>query len=153
MPSLNNPHLSVMYTFYLPLYQTSTIPVSVITILRMSVCCAFIGNVPKNWLLGCYYCLSSTLQHCRATASHQTYFEEIRQLFFRDEYSLLAEKWNAQRAQAVAHALLKVLYPLMEKELRAKLLTEAKEHVLQVSLSSVQYCVAMHLLAAHITRV
>ena len=68
----------------------------------------------------------------RATASHQTYFEEIRQLFYRDEYSLLAEKWNAQRAQAVAHALLKVLYPLMEKELRVKLLTEAKEHVLQV---------------------
>ena len=42
------------------------------------------------------------------------------------------EKWNAQRAQAVAHALLKVLYPLMEKEMRNKLLLEAKEHVLQV---------------------
>lgn len=65
-------------------------------------------------------------------SSHQTYFEEIRQLFYRDEYSLLAEKWNAQRAQAVAHALLKVLYPLMEKEVRSKLLTEAKEHILQV---------------------
>lgn len=61
----------------------------------------------------------------------QTYFEEIRQLFYRDEFSLLVEKWNAQRAQAVAHALLKVLYPLMEKELRNKLLAEAKEHVLQ----------------------
>lgn len=43
------------------------------------------------------------------------------------------EKWNAQRAKAVAHALLKVLYPLMVKELRIKLLDEAKEHVLQVS--------------------
>lgn len=42
------------------------------------------------------------------------------------------EKWNAQRAKAVAHALLKVLYPLMVKELRTKLLEEAKEHVLQV---------------------
>jgi len=42
------------------------------------------------------------------------------------------EKWNAQRAQAVAHALLKVLYPQMEKELRTKLLQEAKDHVLQV---------------------
>ena len=50
----------------------------------------------------------------------------------QDEFSLLVEKWNAQRAQAVAHALLKVLYPLMEKELRGKLLREAKEHVLQV---------------------
>ncbi len=45
---------------------------------------------------------------------------------------MLVEKWNAQRAKAVAHALLKVLYPLMVKELRIKLLDEAKEHVLQV---------------------
>ena len=52
----------------------------------------------------------------------------------QDEFSLLVEKWNAQRAKAVAHALLKVLYPLMVKELRIKLLDEAKEHVLQVSL-------------------
>ena len=52
---------------------------------------------------------------------------------FQDEFSLLVEKWNAQRAKAVAHALLKVLYPLMVKELRIKLLDEAKEHVLQVS--------------------
>ena len=33
----------------------------------------------------------------------------------------------------MAHALLKVLYPQMEKELKNKLLIEAKEHVLQVS--------------------
>ena len=51
----------------------------------------------------------------------------------QDEFSLLVEKWNAQRAQAVAHALLKVLYPQMEKELKTKLLTEAKDHVLQVN--------------------
>jgi len=50
----------------------------------------------------------------------------------QDEYSMLVEKWNAQRAKAVAHALLKVLYPLMAKELRLELLKEAKEHVLQV---------------------
>ncbi len=62
---------------------------------------------------------------------YQTYFEEIRQLFYRDEFSLLVEKWNAQRAQAVASALLKVLYPIMEKELKTKLLMEARDHVLQ----------------------
>ena len=45
---------------------------------------------------------------------------------------MLVEKWNAQRAQSVAQALMKFLYPQMEKELRVKLLTEAKEHVLQV---------------------
>ncbi|XP_019848744.1 PREDICTED: transcription elongation factor SPT6-like [Amphimedon queenslandica] len=60
-----------------------------------------------------------------------TFLEEIRILFYRDEFSLLVEKWNAQRAQSVAQCLMKVLYPQMEKELRAKLLAEAKEHVLQ----------------------
>ena len=45
---------------------------------------------------------------------------------------MLVEKWNAQRAQAVAHALLKVLYPQMEKEIRMKLLQESKEYVIQV---------------------
>ena len=42
------------------------------------------------------------------------------------------EKWNAQRAQAVYSALVKFLYPLMQKELHTKLLIEAKEHVLRV---------------------
>ncbi|CAI8018492.1 Transcription elongation factor SPT6 [Geodia barretti] len=61
----------------------------------------------------------------------QSYFEEIRQLFYRDEFSRLVEKWNAQRAQAVYSALVKFLYPLMQKELYTKLLIEAKEHVLR----------------------
>ena len=51
----------------------------------------------------------------------------------QDEFSLLVEKWNAQRAQAVAQSFLKVLFPQMEKELKLKLLEEAKEHVLQVN--------------------
>ena len=42
------------------------------------------------------------------------------------------EKWNAQRAQAVYSALVKFLYPLMQKELYTKLLIEAREHVLRV---------------------
>ena len=46
---------------------------------------------------------------------------------------MLVEKWNAQRAQAVAHALMKVLYPQMEKELRNKLSSEAMDHVIEVS--------------------
>ena len=47
---------------------------------------------------------------------------------------MLVEKWNAQRAQAVAHALMKVLYPQMEKEIKSKLLQEAKEYVIEVRL-------------------
>jgi transcription elongation factor SPT6 len=63
-----------------------------------------------------------------------TFLEEIRMMFYRDEFSMLVEKWNAQRAQSVAQALMKVLYPQIEKEIKAKLLTEAKEHVIQVCL-------------------
>ena len=50
---------------------------------------------------------------------------------------MLVEKWNAQRAQALAHTLMKVLYPRMDKELRTKLILEAKEHVLQVCVYSI----------------
>ena len=50
----------------------------------------------------------------------------------QDEFSLLVEKWNTQRTQALGHSLLRVLYPLMEQELRTKLLQEAKEFVTQV---------------------
>lgn len=51
----------------------------------------------------------------------------------KDEYSLLVENWNTQRGQALAHALLKVLYPQLEKELRMTLIQEAREAVLHVS--------------------
>ena len=50
----------------------------------------------------------------------------------QDEFSLLVEKWNTQRTQELGHSLLRVLYPLMERELRTKLLQEAKEFVTQV---------------------
>ena len=53
--------------------------------------------------------------------------------FVQDEFSMVVEKWNAQRAQAVAHALLKVLYPQMEKEIKTKLIQEAKEYVIEVN--------------------
>lgn len=66
----------------------------------------------------------------RNTASH-TYLEEVRTLFYRDEFSSVVEKWNAQRALAVTLAIQKVLFPIMEKELRQTLLQEAKEHVLR----------------------
>ncbi|OWF42541.1 Transcription elongation factor SPT6 [Mizuhopecten yessoensis] len=61
----------------------------------------------------------------------QTYFEEVRQLFYRDEFSHLVQQWNLQRSQALERALTKLLYPQMEKELRAKLIAEAKEGILK----------------------
>lgn len=50
----------------------------------------------------------------------------------QDEFSLLVEKWNELRVEAVDMALLKFLYPVMEKELRRKLLQEAQDHIIQV---------------------
>ena len=38
-----------------------------------------------------------------------------------------------QRSEALKRALEKILYPQMEKELRAKLIAEAKEGILKVS--------------------
>ena len=56
------------------------------------------------------------------------------------------EKWNAQRAQAVYSALVKFLYPLMQKELHTKLLNEAKEHVLGVRIYGTTNCYFLHAL-------
>ena len=53
--------------------------------------------------------------------------------FLRDEFSHLVQQWNTQRAEALRRALYQILYPQMEKEMKAKLLQEAKEGVLKVS--------------------
>ena len=62
----------------------------------------------------------------------QTYFEEIKQLYYRDEFSHLVQQWNLQRSEALERALNKLLYPQMEKELRTKVIAEAKEHIVKV---------------------
>jgi len=65
--------------------------------------------------------------------SGSSYFEEIKQLFYRDEFSHLVQQWNTQRSESLKRALYKILYPQMEKELRARLLMESKEGVLKAS--------------------
>ncbi|XP_055861753.1 transcription elongation factor SPT6 [Biomphalaria glabrata] len=60
-----------------------------------------------------------------------SYFEEIKQLYYRDEFSHLVQQWNIQRSEALKRALYQILYPQMEKELRTKLITEAREGVLR----------------------
>lgn len=50
----------------------------------------------------------------------------------QDEFSHLVQQWNLQRSQALERALTKLLYPQMEKELRAKLLSEAKDGIVKV---------------------
>ena len=56
-------------------------------------------------------------------------------LIFQDEFSHLVQEWNTQRMNALSRAFNQMLYPLFEKELKLKLLEEAKNFVVKVSLS------------------
>lgn len=64
--------------------------------------------------------------------SDQTYFEEIKQFYYRDEFSHQVQEWNRQRTIAIERSLNQFLYVQMAKELKNKLLVEAKEYVLKV---------------------
>ncbi|KFM65277.1 Transcription elongation factor SPT6, partial [Stegodyphus mimosarum] len=59
------------------------------------------------------------------------FLEEIKQLYERDEFSKNVQEWNAQRQQALEIALTKLLYSTFQKELRLRLLNEAKEGVIK----------------------
>ena len=56
-------------------------------------------------------------------------------LILQDEFSHLVQEWNTQRMNALSRAFNQMLYPLFEKELKLKLLEEAKNFVVKVSLS------------------
>ncbi|XP_062328913.1 transcription elongation factor SPT6-like [Osmerus eperlanus] len=59
----------------------------------------------------------------------QTYFEEIKQFYYRDEFSHQVQEWNRQRTLAIERSLKQFLYPQMGKELKNKLVAEAKESI------------------------
>ncbi|KAJ8396463.1 hypothetical protein AAFF_G00017690 [Aldrovandia affinis] len=61
----------------------------------------------------------------------QTYFEEIKQFYYRDEFSHQVQEWNRQRTLAIERALQQFLYPQMAKELKNKLIAEAKENIVK----------------------
>ena len=62
----------------------------------------------------------------------QTYFEEIKQFYYRDEFSHQVQEWNRQRTLAIERSLKQFLYPQMGKELKNKLIAEAKESITKV---------------------
>lgn len=66
----------------------------------------------------------------------QTYFEEIKQFYYRDEFSHQVQEWNRQRTMAIERALQQFLYVQMAKELKNKLLAEARESVVKVRTTS-----------------
>lgn len=65
-------------------------------------------------------------------AGDQTYFDEIKQFYYRDEFSHQVQEWNRQRTLAIERSLNQSLYPQMAKELKRKLITEAKESIVKV---------------------
>uniref|UniRef100_A0A674NP27 SPT6 homolog, histone chaperone and transcription elongation factor n=1 Tax=Takifugu rubripes TaxID=31033 RepID=A0A674NP27_TAKRU len=62
-------------------------------------------------------------------AGDQTYFDEIKQFYYRDEFSHQVQEWNRQRTLAIERSLTQFLYPQMAKELKSKLIAEAKESI------------------------
>uniref|UniRef100_T1IT45 S1 motif domain-containing protein n=1 Tax=Strigamia maritima TaxID=126957 RepID=T1IT45_STRMM len=61
---------------------------------------------------------------------NRTYLNEIKHLYHRDEFSRNVHAWNDQRFEILELMLSKFLFPIFEKELRSKLLTEASECVI-----------------------
>uniref|UniRef100_W5KF28 Transcription elongation factor SPT6 n=1 Tax=Astyanax mexicanus TaxID=7994 RepID=W5KF28_ASTMX len=61
----------------------------------------------------------------------QTYFDEIKQFYYRDEFSHQVQEWNKQRMLAIERALQQFLYPQMAKELKNKLVAEAKDNIVK----------------------
>ncbi|XP_010894715.3 transcription elongation factor SPT6 [Esox lucius] len=61
----------------------------------------------------------------------QAYFEEIKQFYYRDEFSHQVQEWNRQRTLAIERSLKQFLYPQMAKELKNKLIAEAKENIIK----------------------
>lgn len=75
--------------------------------------------------------------------SDQTYFEEIKQFYYRDEFSHQVQEWNRQRTMAIERALQQFLYVQMAKELKNKLLAEAKDYVIKVRIFFFSLVVSM----------
>ena len=59
------------------------------------------------------------------------YVDEMKQLYYRDEFSKNVQDWNALRVGSVEMALTRIVLPSLKKELRANLIAEAKECVMR----------------------
>lgn len=59
------------------------------------------------------------------------YVDEMKQLYYRDEFSKNVQDWNALRIGSVEMALTRIVLPSLKKELRANLIAEAKECVMR----------------------
>nr|CAD7453944.1 unnamed protein product [Timema tahoe] len=62
----------------------------------------------------------------------QSYADEVKNLYYRDEFSKNVQEWNNLRGEIVELALTRFLLPDLRKELKTNLLTEARESVLKM---------------------
>ncbi|ENN77904.1 hypothetical protein YQE_05581, partial [Dendroctonus ponderosae] len=60
-----------------------------------------------------------------------SYFDEVKQLYIRDEFSKNVQEWNKVRAECVERALLRCVIPDLQSEIKLVLVNEAKEFVLK----------------------
>ncbi|XP_073971663.1 transcription elongation factor Spt6 isoform X2 [Rhodnius prolixus] len=60
-----------------------------------------------------------------------SYIEEVKQLYYRDEFMQHVQEWNNIRQLCVEMALKKMLVPELIKDLHSRLLEESKEFVLR----------------------
>lgn len=78
--------------------------------------------------------LPSKSQPTPATASmFRTVDEKLKSFYQKDEFSYNVEQWNMQRSMIIDEMLQSHLYPEFEREVRAKLLREAKAFVFKQS--------------------
>ncbi|XP_063703465.1 transcription elongation factor SPT6-like [Culicoides brevitarsis] len=75
--------------------------------------------------------LTMTIHERIDTSNSQSFLEEAKSLYSRDEFAKSVQDWNALRAECVELALTKMVLPDLRKELHAILLNEAKEFVLK----------------------
>ncbi|XP_071546473.1 transcription elongation factor SPT6 [Panulirus ornatus] len=59
-----------------------------------------------------------------------SYLDEMKQLYYRDEFSQVVQDWNDLRGRAVTFAFKRVIEDL-KRELSQRLLQEAKDHVME----------------------
>lgn len=75
--------------------------------------------------------LTITLGDVIKGSTEPKYIDEVKALFMKDEFSKNVQDWNTLRGECIESAFEELLFPELRKELRAKLLETAKEHILK----------------------
>lgn len=90
-------------------------------------------NAEKDKLLEVAFSIEpiDTQENNRALVS--PYYESLKALYYSDFSSIVTKEWNDQREDAVKMALDRYLLPILEKQLRERLIKEAQEKIIKTS--------------------